>query len=71
MTQQSFLGGHQDGPEGLPGVRHRPCGPAYVEANGFSVVRDFVGHGVGAKLHEAPEVRNFGPQATVPGSCRV
>ncbi len=34
---------------------------AYVEANGFSVVRDFVGHGVGAKLHEAPEVRNFGP----------
>ena len=31
------------------------------EANGFSVVRDFVGHGVGAKLHEAPEVRNFGP----------
>ena len=30
-------------------------------ANGFSVVRDFVGHGVGAKLHEAPEVPNFGP----------
>ena len=34
---------------------------AYVEANGFSVVRDFVGHGVGAKLHEPPEVRNYGP----------
>ncbi len=33
----------------------------YVEANGFSVVRDFVGHGVGAKLHEAPEVPNYGP----------
>ena len=33
----------------------------YVEQNGFSVVRDFVGHGVGAKLHEAPEVPNFGP----------
>ena len=33
----------------------------YVESNGFSVVRDFVGHGVGAKLHEAPEVPNFGP----------
>lgn len=32
-----------------------------VEAAGFSVVRDYVGHGVGAKLHEAPEVRNFGP----------
>ena len=33
----------------------------YVESHGCSVVRDFVGHGVGAKLHEAPEVRNFGP----------
>lgn len=33
----------------------------YVEANGCSVVRDFVGHGVGHKLHEAPEVPNFGP----------
>lgn len=33
----------------------------YVESRGYSVVRDFVGHGVGAKLHEAPEVPNFGP----------
>ena len=33
---------------------------AYVEARGYSVVRDFVGHGVGASLHEAPEVPNFG-----------
>ena len=33
----------------------------YVESHGCSVVRDFVGHGVGAKLHEAPEVPNFGP----------
>jgi methionyl aminopeptidase len=32
----------------------------YVEANGFSVVRQFVGHGVGTKLHEEPEVPNFG-----------
>ena len=32
----------------------------YVEANGFSVVRSFVGHGVGEKLHEEPEVPNFG-----------
>ena len=31
-----------------------------VEANGFSVVRAFVGHGVGRKLHEEPEVPNFG-----------
>lgn len=33
---------------------------SYVEANGFSVVRDYVGHGVGRKLHEDPEVPNFG-----------
>lgn len=32
----------------------------YVEAHGFSVVRDFVGHGIGQKLHEAPQVPNFG-----------
>ena len=32
----------------------------YVEARGFSVVRDFVGHGIGTKLHEAPEVPNYG-----------
>lgn len=33
---------------------------SYVEARGYSVVRQFVGHGVGTKLHEAPEVPNFG-----------
>ena len=38
----------------------------YVESHGCSVVRDFVGHGVGAKLHEAPEVPNFGPAAHGP-----
>lgn len=31
----------------------------YVEGNGFSVVRQFVGHGIGAALHEAPEIPNF------------
>lgn len=33
---------------------------AYVEARNYSVVRDFVGHGVGAKLHEDPSVPNYG-----------
>ena len=33
---------------------------AYVEARGYTVVRQFVGHGVGTHLHEAPEVPNFG-----------
>ncbi len=31
-----------------------------VEAEGFSVVRDFVGHGIGAKMHEDPQIPNFG-----------
>ncbi len=33
---------------------------SYVESRGFSVVRDFVGHGIGTQLHESPEVPNFG-----------
>jgi len=32
----------------------------YVEANHFSIVREFVGHGIGRKLHEDPEIPNFG-----------
>jgi len=31
-----------------------------VESNGFSVVRDFVGHGIGRKMHEPPQIPNFG-----------
>ena len=37
---------------------------AAVEAQGFSVVRDFVGHGIGTQLHEDPQVPNYG----IPGS---
>lgn len=32
----------------------------HVESNGFSIVREFVGHGIGTKLHEAPQIPNFG-----------
>jgi len=32
----------------------------YVESNGFSVVRDYVGHGIGRNMHEEPQVPNFG-----------
>ena len=39
---------------------------AYVEDRHFSVVRDFVGHGIGRNLHEAPEVPNFGEPHTGP-----
>ncbi|MFQ5879813.1 MAG: type I methionyl aminopeptidase, partial [Dehalococcoidia bacterium] len=33
---------------------------SYVETNGFSVVREYVGHGVGRQMHEEPQVPNFG-----------
>ena len=36
----------------------------FVEAHGFSVVRDMVGHGVGVKMHEPPEIPNFGKRGT-------
>lgn len=35
---------------------------SYVENNGFSIVRSFVGHGIGTKLHEEPQVPNFVPE---------
>ena len=35
-------------------------------ANGFSVVREFVGHGVGRKLHEEPQVPNYGQRGSGP-----
>lgn len=38
----------------------------HVEANGFSVVRDYVGHGIGANMHEAPQIPNFGPPGKGP-----
>ncbi len=37
---------------------------SFVEANGFSVVREFVGHGIGRSLHEEPQVPNFGTRGT-------
>ena len=61
VTEQSFWEGIR---LARPGKRVYDISHAvqqYVEANGFSVVRDFVGHGVGTKLHEAPEVPNYGP----------
>jgi methionyl aminopeptidase len=38
----------------------------HIESNGFSVVRDFVGHGIGKELHEAPQIPNYGPKGKGP-----
>ena len=37
-----------------------------AESNGFSVVRDLVGHGIGQKMHEEPQIPNFGKKSTGP-----
>ncbi|MFL5392417.1 MAG: type I methionyl aminopeptidase [Myxococcales bacterium] len=37
---------------------------SFVEARGYSVVRDFVGHGIGRRLHEPPQIPNFGARGT-------
>ena len=60
VTRQSFFEGIK---YARPGYRVSDIGSAvqqYVEANGFSVIRDYVGHGVGAQMHEEPEIPNFG-----------
>lgn len=59
VTRQSFFEGLRYAREGyrlpdLSGAIQR-----YVEDHGFSVVRDYVGHGIGTKMHEAPEIPNY------------
>jgi methionyl aminopeptidase len=52
-----------------PGARVSDIGAAvqrHVEAHGFSVVREFVGHGIGTALHEEPQVANYGPPGRGP-----
>ena len=54
----------------LPGMKTGDIGfiiEKYVEKNGFSVVKQFAGHGIGRNLHEPPEVPNFG----IPGEGEV
>ena len=59
VTRESFFEGIK---QAVPGNHVRDIGRAvqeYAEAHGYSVVRDLIGHGVGSKLHEDPEVPNF------------
>lgn len=39
---------------------------SYVEANGFSVVREYTGHGIGREMHEDPQIPNFGARSEGP-----
>ena len=60
VTQESLRRGIA---KALPGSRLTDISHAiqsYVEEQGFSVVRDYVGHGIGNQMHEDPQVPNFG-----------
>jgi methionyl aminopeptidase len=61
VTEESLYRGLK---EAMPGERLSNISHAiqsYVEANGFSIVREYVGHGVGKDLHEEPSIPHFGP----------
>ncbi len=60
VTQQSFFEGLRYAREGYRVGDISHAIQAYVESNGFSIVREYVGHGIGTKMHEAPEVPNYG-----------
>ena len=60
VTQQSFFEGLKFAREGysLSDISHAV--QEYVDSHGYSVVREYVGHGIGRRMHESPEVPNFG-----------
>ena len=60
VTRQSFFEGMKCAKNGFRVQDISHAIQTYVESNGFSIVRSFVGHGVGRQLHEEPEVPNFG-----------
>ncbi|MBO8172785.1 MAG: type I methionyl aminopeptidase [Bacillaceae bacterium] len=61
VTEESLYRGLE---QAKPGARLSNISHAiqtYVEAEGFSIVREYVGHGIGRNLHEDPQIPNFGP----------
>ncbi|HIE64849.1 MAG: type I methionyl aminopeptidase [Nitrospira sp.] len=66
VTRESLYAGIDQMKEGgrLSDISHAV--QTHVEAAGYSVVRDFVGHGIGRSLHEEPQVPNFGPKGRGP-----
>ncbi len=60
VTEASLYQGIEQAKDGnrLSDISHAV--QSHVEAQGFSVVRDYVGHGIGSSMHEEPQVPNFG-----------
>ncbi len=59
VTQQSFFEGIKFAKAGCHLFDISAAIQDFVEANGFSVVKDYVGHGIGTQMHEAPEIPNY------------
>lgn len=66
VTRDSFFKGLEKAVAGnrLGDISHNV--QQYAEANGFSVVRDYVGHGIGRNMHEDPPIPNYGPAGKGP-----
>jgi methionyl aminopeptidase len=64
VTEQSLYKGIEEAREGNRLHASSHAIQSFVEAEGFSVVRDFVGHGIGRHLHEEPQIPNFGTKGT-------
>ncbi len=60
VTRESFFQGICQAREGKRLLDISAAIQQYVESRGYSVVREFVGHGIGTAMHEAPEVPNYG-----------
>ena len=70
VTRESFFRGIAKAKEGNRVFDISAAVQEYVEANGFTVVREFVGHGIGRQLHESPEVPNYGTAGRGPRLLR-
>ena len=70
VTRESFFRGLVNAREGKRIYDISAAIQQYVEANGFTVVREFVGHGIGRQLHESPEVPNYGTPGRGPRLLR-
>ena len=60
VTRQSFFEGIRFAKEGYRLFDISAAIQQYVESHGYSIVREYVGHGVGAQMHESPEIPNYG-----------
>ena len=60
VTRQSFFEGIKFAKEGYRLFDISAAIQQYVESHGYSIVREYVGHGVGAQMHESPEIPNYG-----------